>query len=212
MKPPKSGSDTKEKKAYYLSDALQFTVPFIKALGKPSGNLSQPPPDEEEGPALGDGGNDDDDLLSENPLLPSPPPSPASTSSSRPSTSTLPQHQHRQCEPIKQHIPNKKKRSAKYDDIDKAFMGYLNQKSSVKREQLTTEPREEALKMFLLSFLPDLKKMDDREVRQFKRKTLDAVDDIMSARSSTRTPSYSSPSLINDSSIHDLKPPPTFHH
>lgn len=66
-KTPKTGSGTKEK-AYYLSNALQFTVPYIEALGKPSGNLPQRPPEEEEGPALGDGGNDNDDLLSHNPL------------------------------------------------------------------------------------------------------------------------------------------------
>lgn len=37
MKIPASGSRTK--KPYYLNDAMQFTVPFIKTNAVPSGNL-----------------------------------------------------------------------------------------------------------------------------------------------------------------------------
>lgn len=47
MKPAKSGSGAKPKKAYYLLEAMQFTVPYIKALGVPSGNLLNPPEQKE---------------------------------------------------------------------------------------------------------------------------------------------------------------------
>lgn len=39
MKPPASGSGSKNKKPYYLTEAMQFTLPFIKTLGSPVGNL-----------------------------------------------------------------------------------------------------------------------------------------------------------------------------
>lgn len=47
--------------------------------------------------------------------------------------------------------------------------------------------------------LPNFMKMDDTEVRQFKRKTLDAVEDIISAR--LRLSSSSDPSLSTVSSF-----------
>ncbi|RZF43686.1 hypothetical protein LSTR_LSTR016263 [Laodelphax striatellus] len=50
-------------------------------------------------------------------------------------------------------------------------------------EQEASETRREALRMFLLSMLPDLMQMDDREVRQFKKTMLTTVDDILSAKS-----------------------------
>lgn len=47
MKSAPSGSGAKPKKAYYLLEAMQFTVPYIKALGMPSGNLPNPPEQKE---------------------------------------------------------------------------------------------------------------------------------------------------------------------
>ncbi|CAK1585028.1 unnamed protein product [Parnassius mnemosyne] len=41
LKPPKSGAGTAQKKPYYLADFMQFTIPFIKTAGKPSGNLNE---------------------------------------------------------------------------------------------------------------------------------------------------------------------------
>lgn len=192
MKPSKSGSGTKEKKPYYLSDALQFTVPFIKALGKPSGNLSQPQEEEEElVPRDGSEIVDSENLHLENTSpssSPLPPTMPSTSISS--STAAFPQaqHQYLQSEPIKVQTQQNKRR-AKENEVDSAFLEYLKcKKVRSSTKQLPTDPREEPLKMFLLSMLPDLLKMDDREVRQFKRKTLDTIEEIMSARS-TRPPS-----------------------
>jgi hypothetical protein len=47
MKPAPNGSGAKPKKAYYLFEAMQFTVPYIKALGMPFGNLPNPPEQKE---------------------------------------------------------------------------------------------------------------------------------------------------------------------
>jgi|UniRef100_A0A2S2QYL7 hypothetical protein len=43
MKPPASGSSSKSKKPYYLTEFMQFALPFIRALGTPVGNLSDCP-------------------------------------------------------------------------------------------------------------------------------------------------------------------------
>ncbi|KAG8325354.1 hypothetical protein J6590_069242 [Homalodisca vitripennis] len=98
--------------------------------------------------------------------------------------------------------PNKRKRTSKYDKVGKTIIKYLDRKktsSSAKSEQLDTDPRKEALKVFLLTFLSDLTKIDDGEVRQLK-KILDAVDDMIFARSRCTHPSSSAClSLSNDS-------------
>lgn len=59
------------------------------------------------------------------------------------------------------------------------------------------DPKEESLKMFLLSMRPDLLKMSDKEVRLFMRKSLQVVDDILSNHL-VFTPSHSlsSPSTM----------------
>ncbi|KAF5277943.1 hypothetical protein FQR65_LT15895 [Abscondita terminalis] len=41
LKPKPSGSGTTKKKPYYLMDAMQFAVPFIKVAGTPTGNLPE---------------------------------------------------------------------------------------------------------------------------------------------------------------------------
>lgn len=210
MKPSKSGSGTKEKKAYYLSDALQFTVPFIKALGKHSGNLSQPPQKEEEEHVSKDGSEfvNGENLLSDNtspspsPLQPSKP----STSISS-STAAFPQAQHQdlQSEPVKVR-PLQNKRRMKENEVDNAFLEYLKcKKVRYSSKQLSTDTREEPLKMFLLSMLPDLLKMDDRQVRQFKRKMLDTVDEILSSSSTCPPSSYETTSNCS----FQTEPPPT---
>ncbi|KAF0714936.1 MADF domain-containing protein, partial [Aphis craccivora] len=43
MKPPASGSSSKNKKPYYLTEFMQFALPFIRALSTPVGNLSDCP-------------------------------------------------------------------------------------------------------------------------------------------------------------------------
>lgn len=47
MKPNPSGSSTKSKKPYYLAEAMKFTLPFIKTLGTPVGNLPEVPVQED---------------------------------------------------------------------------------------------------------------------------------------------------------------------
>lgn len=49
------------------------------------------------------------------------------------------------------------------------------------------DQKTEALKMFLLSMMPDLQKMTDEEIRLFKRKTIETVDNIFLSRKAPKT-------------------------
>lgn len=189
MKPPKSGSGTKDKKAYYLSDALQFTVPYIKTLGRPSGNLPPPPRLQEEGlPAdaetcMEDVGSETLSpfiLLEPSTSLQSSTPSVDNSGSS--AGSSLQREQSSQ--PISPRL-TKRKRALQNEAEDKAFEQYLDRKltSSTKGQNDSEDPKTEALKMFLLSLLPDLQEMNDQELRLFKLRTLEVVDEILSVKS-----------------------------
>lgn len=154
LKPRLSGSASKNKKPYYLTEAMQFTVPFIKALYKTSGNLSDvtqqqiilynDESDNEEsfaGQSLESPGLFEP-KQSPSPLLPLTPP------------------------PMK---PQQQKRSSE-----------RHTESTFKHaEKRVKNSRSEAIKMFLLSMLPDLESMTDIQVRQFKRRCLQTIDEIL---------------------------------
>ncbi|CAI6364869.1 unnamed protein product [Macrosiphum euphorbiae] len=48
MKPAKSGAGVKTNRTYYSMESMQFKVPYIKALGAPSGNLPNQPEQKED--------------------------------------------------------------------------------------------------------------------------------------------------------------------
>uniref|UniRef100_A0A0A9Y0M6 Polypeptide N-acetylgalactosaminyltransferase 2 n=1 Tax=Lygus hesperus TaxID=30085 RepID=A0A0A9Y0M6_LYGHE len=82
-------------------------------------------------------------------------------------------------------LPNIK-RIHKTEELEMSFNDYSQAKKSresIPSDQVNQEStKAEALKMFLLSMLPDLQAMSDEEVRLFKRKSLEVIDDIISAR------------------------------
>ena len=41
LKPLPSGSGAKSQKPYYLAEAMSFTLPYIKTVGKPEGNVPE---------------------------------------------------------------------------------------------------------------------------------------------------------------------------
>lgn len=195
MKAQKSGC-TKEKRAYYLFDAMQFCVPYIKALK--SDNLQRTSQlKEEESPAEGDESiyHSDDDYQ---PISPSYISTPTPTKAAG-----FAQHQEPQSEPTTHNMPKKKRVNI---DVDQAVIELDRKKTALsENDALASDARMESLKMFLLSMLPDLMKMDDREVRQFKRKALDAVDDILSAKPAGRPSSC--PSMSNSTFPNESSPP-----
>ncbi|CAK1596478.1 unnamed protein product [Parnassius mnemosyne] len=199
LKPPKSGAGTAQKKPYYLADFMQFTIPFIKTAGKPSGNLNETI-------------EDNDTLQPQSPELceqtqftESVPRSTQSISqqhSSLPPTSTQSILRH-QLPPA---TSNKRKwKKLEETQAEQDIAAYFKLKRSKIIENC--DSTENSNKMFLLSLLSDVNKLNDNQRRLFKRRVLELIDDIMDQSSpitllSTPSPTdraISTPNTINES-------------
>ncbi|CAK1588485.1 unnamed protein product [Parnassius mnemosyne] len=214
LKPPKSGAGTAQKKPYYLADFMQFTIPFIKTAGKPSGNLNETI-------------EDNDTLQPQSPELceqtqftesvPTSTQSISQQQSSLPSTSTQSiSQQHSSFPPtstqsiLRHQLPpatsNKRKRKKLEEtQAEQDIAAYFKLKRSKIIENC--DSTENSNKMFLLSLLSDVNKLNDNQRRLFKRRVLELIDDIMDQSSpitllSTPSPTdraISTPNTINES-------------
>lgn len=177
MKPQTSGPGARIKKPYYLADAMQFAIPFIKPLTSTvSGNLTTTSQHE-----VIDHEENEEDLkelicIITTPPSPNckprslPPPSPRLPSTSRDplSSSSLP-------------LSKKNYRKSKDSEVESNFNECLKAKKA-KIDQ--TDQVQVARKMFLLSLLPDIYTMSDTQMRTFKRRVLCLVDGIIQETSS----------------------------
>nr|CAI5859360.1 unnamed protein product [Callosobruchus analis] len=173
LKPKPSGSGA-SKKPYYLMEAMQFAIPFVKVAGNPTGNLDDIPPtvspcptstkNIEEIPNTQEG---DEDLTED--LLDQPGPSPRGPSSpiiTRPSISARQGDRSRTpLLPVSagargpHGLPIRKRKYLQGDEAERAFSEYV----SAKKEKLSTlhpptderDKREEGIKNFVLSLIPD---------------------------------------------------------
>lgn len=169
MKPAPSGSSSKAKKPYYLNEYLQFLLPYVKPntdITNP-GNLPSPTSDNEitfENNEQSDTEVQDEDIIQQEEYL-----TDKIINIEKPNNEKgrLPLVQERN-----QGKGNKKKRKLDVSEVDKSFIDFVNMK---KEKSCETDPR----KMFLLSLLPDIKNMTDQQMRMFKKKVLDLVDDIL---------------------------------
>uniref|UniRef100_A0A6P7H439 Uncharacterized protein LOC114345854 n=1 Tax=Diabrotica virgifera virgifera TaxID=50390 RepID=A0A6P7H439_DIAVI len=198
MKPAPSGSSAKSKKPYYLTDAMQFALPYVKVLNSAtSGNL--PRQAKEEIPDDQEEENWDDDSQTAQPLpspesvslpassqksdsLPVPPPQ------SYPSEIPLPLSPvHQNYVSSKRNDRNKKSKDGPDENFDEYF--------KLKRKKLEAgmNPMQEANKMFLLSLLPDMNMMSSHQTRKFKRKVIDLMDNILHNSSNILSPNSSIP-------------------
>lgn len=190
MKPPASGSSSKSKKPYYLTEFMQFALPFIRALGTPVGNLSDCPQqsptelaqdseDQTQNDVYNDEENEDFQLSHVDNDL-----SPPNCPTQLPSCPIQVQQDN---------VSNEKSLSDTYKlpptprkgkfqkrtntDVDKSFMEYLN----MKKKKIETTPNEcnQQKKMFLLSLLPEIEPMTNAQMSSFRRRVLQLIDDIM---------------------------------
>lgn len=209
MKTPQSGSG-RNKKAYYLADAMQFSVPFIKTLVPPStGNLPGIPQDE----TMENTEVCEDDIHLTNsttnqlqpPLPPTSPPLLAPSAS--PASPVLSQQSN--CPPeqpsssrIKKNLEVKNKSSIEADtcvaEYFKAKKARLEANLSTATTNSYNSERKEALKMFLLSLMPEVEHFNNDQIKIFKRKIFSVIDDISSLHAST----LSSPSTTSVPSTH----------
>lgn len=172
MKPAPSGSGTRTKKPYYLTEAMQFTLPFIKTLTPTStGNLPRKPREEQHVLDLSE--DDEDDSLFQTPSTPAPP----STSQIPPLPPLSPQPNLSQLPGTKTNFTRKSKGTS--SEVDNSFLEYLK----AKKAKITTpsDDKHDSKKMFLLSLLPELDEMTDQQMKTFKREVLCVIDDIMKA-------------------------------
>lgn len=202
IKPAPSGSATKIKKPYYLAEAMQFTLPYIKILSSTTGNIPNVPEV--------DGNEQQDDIVtqeydSQHSQLLSPP-QPLSSSISNTSVTIQPQLQKHGNSIQKQSLPPlasrlTNKRALRNDAVDKTFVEYLEAKKA--KIASAPNPKTEALKLFLLSMIPDLELMNDDQIRKFKRINFQTIDDILSENFQvTYSPVPSNNSLVCQTPTH----------
>ncbi|XP_034833099.2 uncharacterized protein [Maniola hyperantus] len=149
---------TAPRKPYYLDEAMEFTLPYIKTLNSLSGNTS----------ATYEGIYDDQDEDNSSNQRQSPDPYPTGVASP-PSPQ---QNQHNQ--------PKKRPNEDKFD-IQEYF------RSKISRVQDNVDVQRESNTLFLLSLLPDLNDMSSQQVRTFKRKVLELIDEVLVTNTGTTT-------------------------
>ncbi|KAF6203534.1 hypothetical protein GE061_001866 [Apolygus lucorum] len=182
IKPLKTGEVAKPKRAYYLLEAMQFTLPYIKNFNDPPEPPLRTPsfPSEDvtsEGDRLPETDSDTSRQDSE-PRYPSPGPISIVPSID---LSIIKKENDIQPEQSSAHVVQNNKRSLMAEDMD--YSQVKKSRDSISPDLAIQESKKaDALKMFLLSMLPDLQAMSDEEVRLFKRKSLEVIDDIISAR------------------------------
>ncbi|XP_047523549.1 uncharacterized protein LOC125062991 [Pieris napi] len=231
LKPAKSGAGTAQKKPYYLADYMQFTVPFIKTAGKPSGNLKETiepqTPDLElceqtqftenvptstqsisqQQSSLPSTSTNTQLISQQQSSLPSTSTNTQPISqqqSSLPSTSTSTQPISQQQLPPPPPSTNNKKKRKKLEETqaEQDISAYFKFKQSKILENC--DSTENSNKMFLLSLLSDVNKMTDSQRRLFKRRVLALIDDIMDQSSENmNSPNtlYSTPSPMSAAEV-----------
>lgn len=199
IKPATSGSSSKKKKPYYLTDAMQFTIPYVKALNNTiSGNLplaADREVTEQEDNEEANESQMSQSILQQNIALP--PRNMPSSSEDIPSSMSCPLPESSpisnqplspmSCPPSRSFAPStdigSNRRKRKPDTVDDGIMEYFKaRKANLEKKSEDEDPK----RMFLLSLLPDMKAMSESQTRTFKRRVLALVDDILEES----TPAY----------------------
>ncbi|KAG8334142.1 hypothetical protein J6590_096777 [Homalodisca vitripennis] len=214
IKPSPSGSGAK-KKAYYLAEAMQFCLPFVRTSAPPStGNLPEVPNCSDV--------NTDETLL-ESQILDDIPDDPSIESPQSPSivqdntsrsSPIIPIQPHTSSQPSsipnegKKRLTQKKKAAV---EADQCFAAYFKAKTARLENSTTANDsnKKEALKMFLLSLIPELEELSDSQIKQFKRKVFTLIDEISGTSDVTPASPHSSISLISHQSGSNISAPPT---
>lgn len=198
LKPKASGCGRSKKKPYYLAECMQFTVPFIKTAGIPTGNLpeisqQESVDDQDVGISSGEDTYSQSEVsISEQQShpatsFPSLPPSPRLPLSPQPGPSSespldeviLPESTDMRAQVPPAQPTRKRKRPNVESDADKAFAEYFSAKPQKMSNSSSGNLRREGIQSFLNSMLPDLLLMNDVQLRTYKRKALLLIDEVM---------------------------------
>lgn len=173
-------------------EAMQFAIPFIKVAGHPTGNL--PEMSQTVSDVFDTDNTEESEQYSVEELIDdtniASPPTPTSSVNSRQSSSLG--QEDRVDTPSSlmttgtrgpHGLPTRRRKIVQSDAAEKAFTSYLAAKQaklsmpssspSVKDEK---DKREEGIKNFVLSLIPDLMLLNDAQLRIFKRKALLLID------------------------------------
>ncbi|XP_022203386.2 uncharacterized protein LOC111060055 isoform X2 [Nilaparvata lugens] len=185
MKPSPRGYLGGKKKAYYLENAMQFCVPFIKSVIPPAKeNLpspsctTQPSTDDNEGSELDDeSANASQNYPSIAPSILDYPPQqqtenpPESLSSKSAGTSQIQKKTNRSSASV----ADQSVADYWYSKTKKAKMISNAEATDTSNQKID---RQQGIKMFLLSLIPELEELSDSQIKLFKRQVLRVIDDI----------------------------------
>ncbi|XP_046409110.1 uncharacterized protein LOC124174001 [Ischnura elegans] len=184
MKPSASGSGGK-KKAYYLENAMQFCLPFIKTVIPPSmGYLPTPPCTTQPSTGANECSETQvEDLEDESTNAPQNSPSVSPSILDDP-----PQHQTEKTpassSPTSTSQILKKKNKSPESLADQSVADYFKAKkakllSNAKADTSNQKiDRQHGVKMFVLSLIPELEELSDSQIKLFKRQVLRVIDYI----------------------------------
>lgn len=185
MKPGPSGSGAKKKK-YYLTDIMQFIIPFIKtATPSQSGNLTEnevsqdlqedevnvEPSAEMSGEEIQNGGSLKEIFSSENNNSVGKP-GPTSKQNIKTNPSSAQESKQSDETPKKKVLRCKKP----MDEVDKTFVNYLKSREQRHEANTASNTRKE----FLMSLLDETEDMTMDQWKLFKRRVFKLIDEIKS--------------------------------
>lgn len=190
----------RNKKAYYLADAMQFSIPFIKTLVPPSTDYLPVKPKDEmtdetiENTEICDGLTNSS--YSEQSSELQQPPLPTSPMLETPflSPSASPVLSQQNNYPVEQFSSSRNKKTLNFEnksavEADNYVAEYFKAKKARLEANLVTNSynneNKEALKMFLLSLMPEVENFTKDQIKLFKRKIFSLIDEISSQSLST---------------------------
>lgn len=160
-------------------EAMQFAIPFMKVAGNPTGNLPSLSPTPEGSEVVV--GQEEETLSTEDlaspeiaspviasPEIASPAPFQQDQATPGPSTGTRGPHGY----PVR-----KRKLGRAQGDAERAFSEYFDAKKA-KLAPKEGSSREEGIRHFLLSLMPNLVQMNYVQLRKFKRRALELVEEV----------------------------------
>ncbi|XP_065578529.1 mucin-2-like isoform X2 [Artemia franciscana] len=179
MKSPPNGSGAK-KKAYYLEDAMQFCLPLMKTSETPLslGNLPLAPlcSDANEGVVDEESPHDNASNADFSHKVPS------QTCQAVPKKATPPPTQYLSSRDGKTNFTSKNRTSAKADRSVAEYFKAKKAKLNANETETTSGKidKQDSLKMFLLSLMPELEDLSNTQIKVFKRRVFSLIDEITS--------------------------------
>lgn len=173
-----SGTKAKKKKPYYLTEAMQFTLPFIRVL---MSSTQEKLPGQQDMPVDAEHEDDEEedfphtDISQEQQQI--------SQQLLIKSEETYEDEQFIVESPLEspKMLGHSQKRAI--NELENASQDY----SKTKKSNTIRTPNDtlEARKMFLLSLLPEINELNDQQMKIFKRKVLQLIDNVTSSISET---------------------------